>query len=64
MKEVEVKIFDRWGEMIASWNDLNGHWDGTYKGRIVQQDVYVWVIDATDIYDKKTKRTGTVTVVK
>jgi gliding motility-associated-like protein len=35
-------IFNRWGELIFETNDIGGAWDGTYKGKDCQDDVYVW----------------------
>jgi gliding motility-associated-like protein len=36
----ELKIFDRWGKMVFSTNDLNTNWDGTYGGRDCEEGVY------------------------
>lgn len=33
-------IYDRWGELIFESNDPEYHWDGTYKGKQVQQGTY------------------------
>jgi gliding motility-associated-like protein len=40
-----MKIFDRWGALIFESSDINKGWDGFYKGRLVQEDVYVWLIE-------------------
>ncbi len=37
-----LMIFDRWGELIFETKNLNEGWNGIYKGRLSQQDVYVW----------------------
>jgi PKD repeat protein len=47
-----LQIFDRWGELLWETDSLdNGHpaigWDGHYKGKLCEQDVYVWKIEAT-----------------
>ncbi len=42
-----MRIFDRWGELIFESTDINHGWDGFYKGRLVQNDVYVCVTDYT-----------------
>lgn len=41
------QVFDRWGEKVFESNDVNGTWDGTYKGKELMPDVYVIVIDVT-----------------
>lgn len=47
-----MKIFNRWGELIfekrnfmANDRSPSGGWDGTYKGKPAQQDVYVYIIE-------------------
>jgi gliding motility-associated-like protein len=37
-----MKIFDRWGELIFESNDPEHHWDGTFKGQQVQQGTYAY----------------------
>lgn len=39
--EFKAYIFNRWGQCLYTWNDIeNGFWDGTYKGRPVKDGVY------------------------
>ncbi len=40
-----MRIFDRWGQLLYETTDINQGWDGFYKGRLVQQDSYVYVIN-------------------
>ncbi|MGL4598585.1 MAG: gliding motility-associated C-terminal domain-containing protein, partial [Bacteroidia bacterium] len=44
-----MRIFDRWGELIFETDDMNTGWDGKRKGNIVQIDTYVYVIEYTTI---------------
>lgn len=37
-----LKIYNRWGEVIWETNDPNIAWDGTYNGKTVQQGTYAW----------------------
>lgn len=39
--EFHMQIFNRWGQLIFESSDMGNCWDGTYKGNIVQEDVYV-----------------------
>ena len=73
-------LYDRWGNLIwncykegntNSFDDGNSEgmpaaykWDGTYKGDVVQEDVYVWKVELTDIFDLKHQYAGHVSVVK
>ncbi|MFT7613084.1 MAG: gliding motility-associated-like protein, partial [Parvicellaceae bacterium] len=63
--QYEFLIFDRWGELIYESQILGQGWDGTYKGRIVKQDVYVWrlrVVNNMNI--EKHEYKGHVTILK
>jgi gliding motility-associated-like protein len=45
-----LRIFNRWGEVMYeksnfNANDASAGWNGTYKGRVLTPDVYVYTID-------------------
>ena len=42
VQEIEIEIFNRWGQLIFTSTDLNFEWDGTYRGHKVQTGTYVW----------------------
>jgi gliding motility-associated-like protein len=44
LKEIDMYIFNRWGELIYEMHRLDEGWDGTYKGTPCQQEVYVWLL--------------------
>lgn len=62
----ELYIFDRWGNMIFFTDSLYKNWDGkaNHGSEAAQQDVYVWKVKLTDVFDKKHNYIGTVTIVK
>jgi gliding motility-associated-like protein len=60
----EFYIFDRWGENIFSSHSLVDGWDGTYKGKPVQNGTYVWRVIYYDLNGKVYKQTGHVNVLK
>jgi len=43
--DYELRIYNRWGEMIFISNNVNEGWDGTINGNPCQVDVYVYKID-------------------
>ena len=80
LREYHLEIFNSWGASLfestaldASGSPSEG-WDGTFKGELCAQDVYVWKIEAIfangviwqgKIYpDGKIKQTGSVTLIK
>jgi gliding motility-associated-like protein len=44
VEDLELEIFNRFGEQIFYTKDLNAQWDGTYRGKMVQNDVYTFVV--------------------
>ena len=68
IKDFKLYIFDRWGLLIFYSDDINKGWDGRVQGTgsvdPVQEDVYVWKIEATDYAKKGHKLHGTVTLLK
>lgn len=69
IKEYEMWIFDRWGNMIYSCNDLNSPWNGSVDNGIhgektAQADVYVWKIRIKNIFDESYNYVGIVTLVR
>ncbi|HRG53289.1 MAG TPA: PKD domain-containing protein, partial [Bacteroidia bacterium] len=61
-----IWIFDRWGNMVFDTTDINHGWDGRANGGqdIAQQDVFVWKVKLTDIFNRKHDYIGTVTLVR
>ncbi|MBI1837919.1 MAG: gliding motility-associated C-terminal domain-containing protein [Flavobacteriia bacterium] len=60
-----LKIFNRWGEIIWESMDLDASWDGTYNGKIVQAGTYTWTIEAGDIQtDERYSFKGHVNVLR
>lgn len=39
-------IFNRWGQKLYEWTDIDGGWDGKYKGKDVAQGVYFVLVKA------------------
>ncbi|MFL5763603.1 MAG: PKD domain-containing protein [Bacteroidia bacterium] len=62
--EFKFEIFNRWGELIFVSNDIHVGWDGYYKGRLCQEDVYVWKALVKLNNGKVFKKTGDVTLLR
>ena len=44
--EFHAYIFNRWGQKLYEWTDLEGGWDGTYRGNDVKQGTYFVLVKA------------------
>lgn len=66
VKKYQMDIFDRWGQLLFSTNDLEKGWDGRSKkgGDILPQDVYVYKISVTQNTGKPKQYVGHVTLIK
>ena len=65
MKSIQVQIYNRWGELVYSWNSLNTVWDGKgIDGEDLPEGVYYYVLRSTGedgySYDKK----GSITLLR
>jgi len=44
VSDFEMRIYNRWGEIIWESFDPNGKWDGSYNDGYVQDGSYIWTI--------------------
>jgi gliding motility-associated-like protein len=59
-EEMEMFIYNRWGELIYEFTDFGQAWDGTYKGKKVNVGVYVWIL----IIEGKARKDGNVSLIR
>ena len=64
VQDFNMLIYNRWGELIFESNNISKGWDGRYKGRNAQEDVYVYVIVAIDYKNEKQHYFGRVTLIR
>jgi len=61
--QFQMKIYNRWGQMIFETNDIEDGWDGTYKSELCQEGVYVWIVLSSD-NENNVLNKGTVTLIR
>lgn len=64
VSEMQMRIYNRWGELIHESNDPSVGWDGYYKGSLCPQDVYAYQLMVRFKDDKVVVRTGDVTLLR
>jgi gliding motility-associated-like protein len=65
VKEMDLKVFDRWGELVFETTDPSGSWDGKFKGKDLDPAVYVYVLDIMLISDTVEQHfKGNLTLIK
>lgn len=55
VKEYQLIIYNRWGEIIWESFDFKIQWDGTYNNKNCQDGVYIWMITYNTIKDPYNK---------
>ncbi|HNL84810.1 MAG TPA: gliding motility-associated C-terminal domain-containing protein, partial [Chitinophagales bacterium] len=64
LKSMSMLIYDRWGTVVFETNDLGTGWDGTYKGKLVQADVFGFIIRGECSNGTIITKKGNVTVLR
>lgn len=65
VRDYNLTIWNRWGELIFETNNQSEAWDGSHGGALVHDGVYIWQLEvlADDIVGRKVQR-GHVTVLR
>lgn len=64
ISQFSFKIFDRWGEKVFESNDLNFGWDGTFRNKLMDSDVFMYTVDGFLSSGTEVKKKGNVTLVR
>ncbi len=57
-------IYNRWGDKVFESTDPSIGWDGTYKGKEMNDGVFAYMVKATFSDGSEASIKGTVTLVK
>lgn len=65
LSDFELTIFNRWGEILFSSNDINNYWDGKYNGTVCQDGTYLWKLSFSSKESTKSEQfLGHVNLIK
>ncbi|MGB3946887.1 MAG: gliding motility-associated C-terminal domain-containing protein [Bacteroidia bacterium] len=64
IKNIDIKIFNRWGELVYETKDLSQGWDGKYKGVELPKGVYSYSITCEWLSGDQTRRLGKLTLIR
>ncbi len=62
VKTYTMTIYNRWGGLV--YTGVDGAWDGTYKGKAMADDVYMYVIQFTAFKGQRQTIKGNVTLIR
>ncbi|MFZ5976678.1 MAG: PKD domain-containing protein [Hydrotalea sp. AMD] len=57
-------IYNRWGQLIFTTNQIGEGWDGTYNGSMQPAGTYVYTAEGIDFTGKKIYKKGTVVLIR
>ena len=63
IKDFEIMIFNRWGEMVFYSTDPGFQWNGEYKGKTFYNNVYQYVVHYSNMFGKRFTKKGSITVL-
>ncbi len=64
-KDLQFKIFNRFGQLLFSTTDWTQKWDGKFKGQPADPGTYVWLLQYTNIdTGKKIEQKGTTILIR
>ena len=64
IQTVAVTIFNRWGQLVFTSQDLNFKWDGTFNGEVVIDGTYTYKVSFTTNSRRNRTLVGHVNVLK
>jgi gliding motility-associated-like protein len=64
IEEMTFMIFDRWGELVFESTDQNNGWNGTYKGKPSDPDVFVYHLKVKCIDGQENLIKGNITLLR
>lgn len=63
-EEMIFRIYDRWGELVFESKERSLGWDGRYKGKALDPDVYDYYLDVKCVNDEQTIVKGNITLLR
>ena len=63
--DLNVAIFNRWGQKVYHWDQPHGFWDGKgYNGQNLPEGVYYYIMYATGENGASIEEKGSVTLLR
>ncbi|HEY0677181.1 MAG TPA: PKD domain-containing protein [Chitinophagaceae bacterium] len=58
------RVYNRWGQMVFSTNEIGRGWDGTIAGKPQDSGTFVWIVQGTDFTGKVVFKKGTMVLIR
>ena len=64
LDKFQMRIYDRWGQLVFEASDYTQGWDGTYKGIPQPTGVYIWFAEYNFTNKPTQAQTGNITILR
>ncbi|MEO5781762.1 MAG: PKD domain-containing protein [Ginsengibacter sp.] len=64
IKEMHWTIYNRWGQKVFESTSPTNGWNGFYKGKLQQMDVYTYTLDVIFSDGNKIRKVGDITLIR
>jgi gliding motility-associated-like protein len=64
LRSFDLRIYNRWGQIVFHTHDINQGWDGMYKNQQAEQGVYLYVVNYSLLQNEPLQQKGTVTLIR
>lgn len=64
LKKAKVQVFNRYGSKVYESEDYKNDWNGTYKGKVLPDGTYYYVIHYELLNNTSVTRKGSVTILR
>jgi gliding motility-associated-like protein len=63
VSDLKLSVYDRWGNRVFYTNNPDQCWDGTYRGKELKSDLFIYQLSATTMCGEISKR-GTLMLIR
>ena len=64
IKNLNLRVYDRWGKVLFKTTDIDKRWSGKYNGNYLPLGVYIWTITYTNAANQVVSNKGTVMLLR
>ena len=64
IKNMQMMIFNQWGEKVFESNDQSKGWDGNYKGKPAPSGVYIYLLKLTSFNGNSNEMKGSINLIR
>jgi gliding motility-associated-like protein len=61
---LHMDVYNQWGELVFSTNDINNSWDGTFRGKKAAEGIYLYKAEIKSPTSGNFYKSGTIQILK